>query len=87
MERSTFECPTGTEVTTRGWSEAGYLRYCEPKKNGPWETWASGYRNIKGEYKNGKEHGVGYWFNRDGTIQTTVVYDNGSKVSEQRTGQ
>jgi hypothetical protein len=86
MERSTFECPAGTDVTTRGWSEAGYLRYCEPKKNGPWEAWSSGYRQVQGEYRNGKEHGTWRWFNRDGSIQSTIVYDNGSKVSEQRVG-
>jgi hypothetical protein len=83
MERSTLECSPGTEVTTRGWSEAGYLRYCEPKKNGPWEAWSNGYRQVQGEYRDGKEHGTWRWFNRDGSIQSTVVYDNGSKVSEQ----
>lgn len=83
MERSTLECSPGTEVTTRGWSEAGYLRYCEPKKNGPWEAWSNGYRQVQGEYRDGKEHGTWRWFNRDGSIQSTVVYNNGSKVSEQ----
>ena len=84
METSTFPCPPGTEVTTRGWSEAGYMRYCEPKKDGPWEAWSEGYRHIQGEYKNGKEHGTWRWFNQDGTIQKTVIYDGGNIVSSER---
>lgn len=83
MEKNALACSPETEATTRGCSEAGYLRYCEPKKNGPWEAWANGYRQVQGEYRDGKEHGTWRWFNRDGSIQTTVVYDNGKKLSKQ----
>jgi hypothetical protein len=81
MEVHTFSCPLGSSVTTRGWSKAGYMRYCEPNKDGPWEAWSEGYRHIQGEYKSRREHGTWYWFNQDGTIQKTVVYDAGNLVS------
>lgn len=84
MKESAFDCPPGTAITIRGWSKAGYMRYCEPKKNGPWEAWSEGYRQIQGEYENGKENGTWCWFNRNGSIQNTVIYDSGNKLSEQR---
>jgi hypothetical protein len=80
MNQTDLKCPSGTEVTSRGWSKAGYTRYCEPKKNGPWEAWSGGYRQIQGEYRNGLEHGRWIWFNEDGTIQSTIVYENGEPV-------
>lgn len=75
-------CPPNTEVTTRGWSKAGYMRYCEPKKNGPWEAWSEGYRQIQGAYRNGQKHGTWQWFNRDGSIQSTIEYRNGNAVEQ-----
>jgi len=82
MEGTSFVRPPDSEVTTRGWSKAGYMRYCEPKKNGQWEAWSEGYRHIQGEYKNGKEHGTWQWFNPDGTIYRTIVYDGGKVISD-----
>jgi hypothetical protein len=83
MDDTSFTCPPGTDVTTRGWSKSGYMRYCEPKKNGPWEAWSEGYRHIQGEYKNGKEHGTWRWFSPNGTIEKTIVYDGGNIISEE----
>lgn len=82
MEKSTFTCEPNTDATTRAWSKAGNMRYCEPKKNGAWEAWSEGYRHIQGEYKNGKEHGAWRWFNPDGTISRTIVYDGGNVISD-----
>ena len=82
MREREFTCPEGTEATNRGWSKAGYMRYCEPEKNGKWEAWSEGYRQISGEYNKGKKHGAWHWYNRDGSIQKTVVYKNGIEVKE-----
>jgi len=81
MKQKEFTCPENTEATFRGWSEAGYMRYCEPRKNGPWEAWSGGYLHVSGEYLHGQKHGVWRWYNSDGTIQTTKHYSNGQEVT------
>ena len=83
MESRSFSCPPGTEVTTRGWSKNGYMRYCEATRNGQWEAWSEGYLHVQGQYASGKEHGTWRWFNRDGSLAKTIVFDKGTKVSEQ----
>lgn len=82
MMASELECPEGTAVTHRGWSKNGRMRYCEPVRNGPWEAWANGHRQIKGEYLAGQEHGTWYWFNPDGSVQQTIQYNAGKVVSQ-----
>ncbi len=82
MQSSDFQCPNGTEVVHRGWSENGTSRYCEPKKNGPWEAWMSGYKWVDGYYKAGKKHGEWHWYNEEGNVTKTIVYNNGEIVSE-----
>jgi len=80
MKASPFQCPPGTEVTYRGWSENGNLRYCEPDKNGPWEAWMSGYKWVDGGYLNGKKHGQWRWFNEEGEVIKVVHYNHGQEV-------
>jgi len=80
MNSSSFNCPAGTEVTHRGWSENGTLRYCEPVKNGPWEAWMSGYKQVEGSYLHGKKQGQWRWFNKAGEITNTITYNNGVEV-------
>lgn len=80
MQSIELSCPPDSEVTTRGWSKAGYSRYCEPKKNGPWEAWSGGYLQIRGEYQNGFKNGTWQWFNRDGTVQSEIVYRGGEEI-------
>ena len=82
MQKQTFIFPAGTEVTYRGWSEKGRMRYCEAFKNGPWEAWMSGYKWVQGTYKNGKKEGVWLWFNKDGSISKKINYINGKEVNE-----
>jgi len=74
MNSTDFPCPPNTELTIHGWSKAGYMRYCEPNKNGMWEAWSEGYLHIRGEYIDGKKYGKWTWFNQDGSIQSTTVY-------------
>ena len=80
MKASPFQCPVGTEVTYRGWSENGNLRYCEPVINGPWEAWMSGYKWVEGSYLNGKQHGQWQWFNESGVVIKVVLYSHGKEV-------
>ncbi|QKK11180.1 MAG: hypothetical protein HND59_05765 [Pseudomonadota bacterium] len=84
MQKQAFNCPEGTEVTYRGWSENGRMRYCEPSKNGAWEAWMSGYKWVQGTYINGKEHGEWLWFNKDGSVSKRIIYVYGveQKVGE-----
>ena len=80
MKAEKMLCPEGYEVTTRGWSEAGYMRYCEPHKHGPWEAWSQGRMQVKGTYQNGKLHGIWQWFDSDGNVSKTATYELGSEV-------
>ena len=81
MEAQPLSCPDGTEVSRDGWSKSGYLRYCEPLREGVWEAWDSGYRNILGAYRNGKEHGVWIFYNEDGSVRQTIEYNDGDEVT------
>ena len=83
MTQKKLPCPQGTEETNRGWSKAGYMRYCEPYKHGPWEAWSGGYLQIKGEYKHGKEHGTWEWYNPDGSVQKTITYNSENQMVTQ----
>ena len=80
MSKTDLNCPPNTEATTRGWSKAGYMRYCEPKRNGVWEAWSEGYRHVLGEYKNGIKHGKWKSFDKNGTIKTITTYENGKEI-------
>ena len=82
MSKEEFICPKGYEVTNRNWSKAGYMRYCEPNKNGEWEAWSNGRLQIKGEYKNNKQHGTWQYFNKKGEIEKAITFENGQKVEE-----
>ena len=82
MQGVDLTCPSDSEVTVRGWSKAGYSRYCEPKKNGPWEAWAGGYLQVRGEYQNGLKHGKWQWFKRDGSVQSEISYRGGEAIGE-----
>lgn len=84
MKSNPLECPPGTKLTYRGWSENGTQRYCEALKNGPWEAWMSGYKWVQGTYKNGKEHGEWLWFNKDGSVSKRIIYVNG--VEQKKNG-
>lgn len=81
MKAKDFNCPQGTEVSYRGWSENGSLRYCEPLKEGKWEAWMSGYKWVDGNYKNGKKHGKWINYNEDGSITNVTEYNNGVQVN------
>ncbi len=83
MSKNELSCPAGYKVTNRGWSKAGYMRYCEPYKHGPWEAWSEGYLQVKGEYKHGKKYGAWQWYNRDGSIKKAISYDGNNEVVEQ----
>ena len=80
MSQDQLVCPENTEITTRGWSEAGYSRYCEPNMSGPWEAWADGHLRVQGNYLNGEQTGTWRWFNEDGDVTKIVEYRNGEAV-------
>jgi len=87
MQSSAFTCPQGTESTNRAWSKAGHARYCEPLRNGKWEAWSEGHRQVEGEYKNGKESGTWRWYGADGRPYLEAIFENGTKVSERKISQ
>lgn len=82
MEAVPLACPEGTEPRTDGWGKAGYSRICIPPKDGLWEAWEDGYRQISGKYERGRQNGRWTFFNRDGSVSHTVEYQNGVEVND-----
>lgn len=82
MMDTEFACEEGTEASVRPWSKGGKMRYCEPKKNGPWEAWSEGYIQIQGSFRYGEKDGEWRWFNSDGSVNRVMVYKNGNIISD-----
>lgn len=85
MDKVPFSCPEGFEEKRERWSKLGYSRTCNPSKDGKWEAWDNGYKNIEGFYKNGQEDGKWVWYNKDGSVYRIVEYKNGKEISNQLT--
>lgn len=68
MKNDEFKCPPGLNEKTEGWSKLGYSRSCVKPKDGKWEAWSEGHKNIDGLYLNGEEHGIWVFYNSDGSI-------------------
>ncbi|HEY7533368.1 MAG TPA: hypothetical protein VH681_11385 [Nitrospiraceae bacterium] len=58
------------------------MRFCRKGKvnEGPWTAWEDKYKNIDGEYKNGREHGIWVWWNKDGTKYRAFEYREGIEI-------
>jgi len=82
MKKSTFECADGLKEKKEGWSKLGYSRSCVKPKHGKWEAWSEGYKHIDGYYFNGKEHGVWFFYNPDGSISQKIEYNLGKEVNQ-----
>jgi hypothetical protein len=81
MNAAPFECPPGMEPRTEGWGEAGYSRVCSSLKEGKWEAWENGRRQLTGSYHNGKPSGVWTSYNQDGSPFKVTEYRDGVEVS------
>lgn len=81
IKNSSFECPEGLTEKIERWGENGYSRSCADSQNSKWEAWERGYKNIDGEYVNGRKNGKWIWFHPSGKIYREIYYDQGTEVS------
>lgn len=77
-----FQCPDGTTETIERWREAGYMRFCKKGEvnDGPWTAWEAQYKNINGEYKKGRKHGIWVWWNKDDSKYRVIEYREGTEI-------
>lgn len=83
-----FHCPVGTTDAIERWGKAGYMRFCQKGdlKHGPWMGWENQYKNIQGEYREGKEHGLWVVWSKDGSQFKTIEYRDGAEIRQQTRG-
>jgi hypothetical protein len=84
MNSTPFSCIDGSTPKIERWGFLGYSRYCEIRnlKDGPWEAWEGQYRNIKGSFSQGFQHGEWIWFNKDGSQSQQAQYSLGKELSK-----
>ncbi len=82
ITKTQFQCPDGMTESIERCGKAGYMRFCKKGEvsHGPWTAWESQYKNIEGEYKNGKQHGLWTVWNRDGSKYRIMEYREGTEI-------
>ena len=82
VTRIQFQCPDGTTEAIERWGKTGYMRFCKKGEvnDGPWTAWEAQYRNIDGQYQNGKKHGIWTWWNKDGSKYRIIEYREGTET-------
>lgn len=66
-------CPTPAVAEFEAWGKSGTQQVCKIK-HGPFVAWEGGYIHVRGQYENGKETGVWYWYDKNGSVEKKVDY-------------
>ena len=48
-------------------------------KHGKFQGWEDGYKQLEGYFDNGKQQGEWSWYDRDGNVIKSIVYEDGEK--------
>lgn len=83
IQANRFSCPEGITEKIEKWGQNGYARSCVGLQHGKWEAWEKAYKNIEGEYTNGKKNGKWIWYHPSGKVYREVYYEQGVEVSSQ----
>jgi hypothetical protein len=70
-------CPAPAVAEFEGWGKSGMQQSCKIK-HGPFVAWEGGYVHIRGQYENGKEAGIWYWYNKNGSVEKKIDYSKPS---------
>lgn len=66
-------CPAPAVDEFQGWGKSGTQHVCKIK-HGPFVAWENGYIHLRGQYENGKETGVWYWYDKKGNVVKKIDY-------------
>ncbi|MGZ4012549.1 MAG: hypothetical protein ACXVLF_16435 [Flavisolibacter sp.] len=66
-------CPAPAIAEFERWGKFGTQQVCKIK-HGPFVAWEGGYIHVRGQYENGKETGVWYWYDNNGRIVNKIDY-------------
>lgn len=82
MNAEGFRCPGQSAVNVENWGNDGYARFCtvDGLKQGDWEAWQDGFRNIEGRFAAGEEEGDWKVLDAEGRLLRTVTYHQGKVV-------
>ncbi len=80
IQKYNLNCSEGSVVNIERWGKNGYSKSCIGATNGRWIAWENGYKNIEGEYLEGKENGKWIWFHKNGAVYREVTYDHGNET-------
>jgi antitoxin component YwqK of YwqJK toxin-antitoxin module len=66
-------CPSPAMDEFQPWGKSGTQHICKIK-HGPFIAWENGYVHVRGQYDNGKETGVWYWYDKNGSVINKIDY-------------
>lgn len=66
-------CPAPAVAEFQAWGKSGTQQVCKIK-HGPFVAWEGGYVHVRGQYENGKETGVWYWYDKKGSVVKKIDY-------------
>lgn len=66
-------CPSPAMDEFQPWGKSGAQHICKIK-HGPFIAWENGYVHVRGQFENGAESGIWYWYDKNGTVIKTIDY-------------
>lgn len=66
-------CPPPAVAEFQVWGKSGTQHVCKIK-HGPFVAWEGGYVHVRGQFDNGKEAGVWYWYDKNGRVEKKIDY-------------
>lgn len=66
-------CPSPAVAEFQAWGKSGTQHVCKIK-HGPFVAWEGGYVHVRGQFDNGKEAGVWYWYDKNGNVEKKIDY-------------
>lgn len=70
-------CPSPAVAEFEPWGRSGSQQVCKIK-HGPFVAWEDNYIHVRGQFENGKEAGVWYWYDKNGNVEEKIDYGNQS---------
>jgi len=78
-----LNCPAPAVAEFQAWGKSGTQHVCKIK-HGPFVAWEGGYVHVRGQYENGKEAGVWYWYDKNGSVVKKIDYSRTEQLGTTR---
>lgn len=79
-------CPAPAVAEFQAWGKSGTQQICKIK-HGPFVAWEGGYVHVRGQYANGKETGVWYWYDKQGNVVKKIDYTRSEQLEQSGSSQ